>query len=111
MRDKYHSAGYFRERRKEQRDNKSNYNESDPFYHPRFVEAGRKISAMMRLPTLDWSPDLFIAKEGFLDERLCACGCGRPHNNAVSRVVEGRAGKRIFWYRTRSCRNKHKGRL
>jgi hypothetical protein len=42
---------------------------------------------------------------------LCACGCGKPHHNAVSRVVEGRGGNRILWYRTMSCRNSHKRRL
>jgi hypothetical protein len=111
MPDKYHPPGYFRERRKEQRDNQPDHNDSDPFYHPWFVETGGEISAMMHLPTLDWPPDLFKAKDNLVVERLCACSCGRPHNNAVSRVVDGRAGKRILWYRTMCCRNKHRGTL
>jgi hypothetical protein len=63
----------------------------------------------MRIPILDWPPDLFATKDGAADGRLCACGCGKRHNNMVSRVVEGRSGERILWYRTMSCRNKHQG--
>ena len=107
MPDKYHSAEYFRERRRQQRDNNPNYYASDPFYHPRFVATGRTISAMMRLPTADCPTDLFGANDRSCDARLCACGCGNPHNNAVSRVVEGQTGKKILWYRTMNCRNKH----
>ena len=29
--------------------------------------------------------------------------------SVVSRVVKGRSGEKILWYRTMSCRNKHKG--
>jgi hypothetical protein len=111
MPDKYQSAVYFREHREEQRDNKSNYNENDPFCRSQFGETGRTISAMMHLPTLDWPADLFKATYESLHERLCACGCGKPHRNAVSRVVEGRSGNRILWYRTMSCRNSHKRML
>jgi hypothetical protein len=33
-------------------------------------------------------------------ETMRGCGCGKRHNNMVSRVVEGRSGERILWYRT-----------
>jgi hypothetical protein len=69
----------------------------------------QKMSAVMRIPILDWPPDLFATKDGAADGRLCACGCGKRHNNTVSRVVKGRSGEKILWYRTMSCRNKHKG--
>src|SRR5690242_5565435 len=84
MPDNYHSAEYFRERRKQQRDNNPNYHVNDPFYHPRFVETGREISAMMRQPTSNAPTGCFRVADRSPREKLCACGCGSPHNNAVS---------------------------
>ncbi len=38
----------------------------------------------------------------------CACGCGQPHNTAVSSTVRLSDGShKVFWYRTTKCQAGH----
>jgi hypothetical protein len=77
-----------------------------------------------RVPNLPWPANLFSlphllvatettaplfagAGKKVLGDKLCTCGCKLPHNNAVS-GLEGEAGyRRVNWYRTIGCKNKH----
>lgn len=46
-------------------------------------------------------------------EYRCACGCGQPHRNNVSRVVEESSSfgtaRHVLWYVTAEHKNKHMG--
>ena len=73
---------------------------------------------MAPLPFLDWPPDLFAAAHAAVaaspaahtlpfNENNCACGCNLKHNRAVS-AVDGEGGnRRVLWFRTIACKNKH----
>lgn len=83
----------------------------------RVYKQGRELNAMYMLPALDWPKDLFsaaradsaLAGQKPTDAHLCACGCKQRHNLAVS-GLEGESGyRRINWYRTIACKNKHLG--
>jgi hypothetical protein len=50
-------ALYWRERRRKAALDRPNYSACDPFYHPRFVAAGRELAAMMNTPTAEPLPE------------------------------------------------------
>ena len=83
---------------------------------------------MDKVPALPWPHNLFrdftmeVATTAplftgtgkkVLGDNLCGCGCKRPHNYAVSRLIEtqrlGIVSRSVAWYRTMDCRNKHAG--
>lgn len=80
---------------------------------------------MFKVPQLNWPSNLFYHPLDFLveahdrnaplfvskttAEHLCACRCGFPHNHAISRVLGDSGARRVVWYRSQSCRNKHAG--
>lgn len=81
---------------------------------------GFELRVMEQLPMLEWPTDLFSAVNGTQivqtkkpDETICSCGCKQPHRNNVSRVVSsdgfGTTSRKIAWYRSMECRNKHMG--
>jgi len=79
----------------------------------RVYEQGRELAMMMQVPMLDWPATLYGDKPK-TDEHKCAYStCGKPHKNAVSRVVQqdGPYGynRRIAWYCSQLCRNRHAG--
>lgn len=73
---------------------------------------------MAPLPYLDWPQDLFAAAHAAaaalpaprtprFNENNCACGCNQKHNRAVS-ALEGESGnRRVLWFRSIACKNKH----
>jgi len=73
---------------------------------------------MAPLPYLDWPTDLFAAAHAAaaalpaprtprFNENNCACGCNQKHNRAVS-ALEGESGnRRVLWFRSIACKNKH----
>jgi len=73
---------------------------------------------MAPLPFLDWPPDLFAAAHAAVEaapaprtlrfnENNRACGCNQKHYRAVS-AVEGEDGnRRVLWFRTIGCKNRH----
>ena len=74
------------------------------------------------VPMLNWQPDLFAAdnvvektpsvkpKVRLAPEDMCKCGCGLPHNNAVSRVVQVDVGwsnvRQVIWFYSMRCKDK-----
>ena len=62
-----------------------------------FAEANEAANAAARLPSRD---------KGRTDDRLCHCGCGLPHNFAVSRLTDNR---QVQWYRAMTHRNRAAG--
>lgn len=49
-----------------------------------------------------------LAREKGKDPNNCACGCGLPHNTAISSSFTKPNGYRgIFWYRTTKCQFNH----
>lgn len=85
----------------------------------RIYQQGRELHEMTMCPRLDWPSDLFasVQEPKFtpkkVDTSKCGCGCGVAHRNAVSRVVEetlyGVRSRRIVWYLSLNCRNRHMG--
>lgn len=55
------TAEQWRAKRAKERDERF-YDKDDPFLHPRFIEAGRELQAMMDCPACDW-PNSKWAKE------------------------------------------------
>lgn len=41
---------------------------------------------------------------------LCSCSCGFPHHLAVSRVIGDVNNRKVLWYRSYQCRDKHAAR-
>ncbi len=66
---------------------------------------GQELSMMMRDPVLEWSEGLFT--DDGSGTRCCASQCTRSHNHAVSRVVGKHGSRRVLWYCTIACRNRH----
>jgi hypothetical protein len=78
-----------------------------------------------RVPNLPWPQNLFnlphlmVATETtsplygggkkLLGAHICACGCKQPHNMAVSGLEGGHGFRRVNWYKTLACKNKHLG--
>jgi hypothetical protein len=71
---------------------------------------------MAPLPFLDWPPDLFAAAHAAAspvrpiqksNENYCACGCNQRHNRAVSALEEDGGDRRVLWFRTIACKNRH----
>jgi CXCXC repeat len=74
---------------------------------------------MAPLPFLDWPLDLFAAAHAaaaalspprtpLFNEKNCACGCNQKHNRAVSALEGEGDNRRVLWFRTIACKNKHK---
>ena len=73
------------------------------------------------LPFLDWPTDLFARANAVAratppantrrrrNEKNCVCGCNQQHNQAVSAVENENGQRRVLWFRTMACRNKHMG--
>jgi hypothetical protein len=74
---------------------------------------------MAPLPFLDWPPDLFAAAHAAaappvrqvpqVSENNCACGCNQRHNQAVSGLEGDSGNRRVLWFRSIACKNKHAG--
>jgi hypothetical protein len=54
-----HDAATFHERRRQQPENRRDRDRDDAFYLRRLVEIGLEMTAMTRVPTLDWPSNLF----------------------------------------------------
>ena len=109
--DKYHTAEYFRLRRAKLR-HEAGKPEMDAIPAEVF-ERGRELKIMMELPPLDWPADLFAAGMKLDIPRTSAkyvdpmkCPCGKPHNNAVSKVVGERPNWRVLWFCCSTCKSK-----
>jgi hypothetical protein len=80
---------------------------------------------MMPVPYLPWPANLFslphlnVAADSTAplmrhgkrptDDHLCVCGCKKKHHMAVS-GLEGESGvRRVLWFATMACKNKHLG--
>lgn len=87
---------------------------------PHIARAGQQLQRMLMLPVLDWDTNLFediVAEHKdttaplFAPQRstadLCACGCGIRHNHAVSGLEGEHGSRRVNWYRSMMCKNKH----
>ena len=72
---------------------------------------------MAPVPHLNWPADLFAAAniatirsmsvlidKTANDRWLCACGCGLPHNLAVSGLEGEPDDRNVVWFRTMSCK-------
>ena len=68
---------------------------------------------MVPLPYLNWPLDLFASlnvpaklltgqRKG--DGMACACGCGLPHNLAVSGLEGDHGNRTVVWFRTMRCK-------
>lgn len=79
---------------------------------------------MAPVPYLDWPADLFTAANisairsiSLLidklksDARFCACGCGFPHQMAVSGLDGEHGNRSIVWFRTTRCKSAYMERL
>ena len=110
----------------------------DPFGAPKYVRAGQVLGQMLEaiecpalaLPDLDWDKDLFArAKTDALkaaepkrfapkkedDGTRCYCGCGQPHKNNATRVVEvpttfGTKSREVLWYVSRAHADAHRAK-
>lgn len=89
---------------------------------PHIAETGRQLTRMLMLPALDWRPDLFedivsqnrdttapLFAPKRVDTASCGCGCGIKHNHAVSGLEGEHGSRRVVWFRTIGCKNKHFG--
>jgi hypothetical protein len=91
-----------------------------------FTGAGKRKRLQMEmrvapLPFLDWPIDLFARANAAVRatpptsirrrriEKNCTCGCNQKHNLAVSAVEEEDGQRRVLWFRTIACRNRHMG--
>ena len=74
---------------------------------------------MAPLPFLDWPADLFarahaaslsrVTAKPRTSETNCACGCNQKHNTAVSWLEDDDGTRRVIWFRSIACMNKHMG--
>lgn len=72
-------------------------------------------------PWVDWPSDPFasantraigtaaLLRDGKrrIDDHLCQCGCGLPHNHAVSRLITIDEDRHVLWYRNLDHLNRH----